>query len=188
MDQSGLTSKFSICLLLDRTSAQAVDTIRQTLPASPYRDDTPHVTLLRTIKTPSPMSDKDLLDDMERILGLSKRLPLTTTVRRPATSLDPVFRWFSSQVLLSVSPEIQSCRKHMLLTLRANNYSVGLVSRLTFFPHISVRLGVPYTEKARGIAAQSFSPGTNLTFSKWIILRDIKKDGKYLVKEIALDE
>ncbi len=186
MNQSGLTSEFSICITLDHKATQAVEAIRRILPASPYRDDTPHITLLRTIKTPSPMSDADLLEDMERLLRLSKNLPLTATVRRPANSLDPLFRWFSSQVLLRASPEIKSYRKHILRTLQANNYSVGIVSRLTFFPHISVRLGVPYTKKARTLAEQSFSPGTKLTFNGWIILRDVKKDGKYLVREVAL--
>jgi hypothetical protein len=55
-----------------------------------------------------------------------------------------------------------------------------------FIPHISVRLGVPYTEKAKTMTERSFSPKTKLTFNKWIILRDIKKDGKYLVKEITM--
>ncbi len=187
LDQIGLTSEFSICLTLDHEARQAVETIRQTLPASPYRDDTPHLTLLRTIKTPTPMSNVDLVQDMERLLGLSKELPFTATVHKPANSLDPLFRWFSSQVLINASPEIKSYRKRMLGTLQANNYSVGLVSRLTFFPHISVRLGVPYTEAAKALAKRSFSPETKLTFNGWIILRDIKKDGKYLVKEIATD-
>jgi len=187
MGQDGLTSEFSLCLTLDHKTTQAVDAIRQTLPASPYRDDTPHVTLLRTIKTPSPMSDTDLLTDMERLLGLSKNLPLTATIHKPANGLDPLFRWFSSRILLYVSPEMKSYRKHILRILRANNYSVGIVSRLTFFPHISVRLGVPYTEHAKTMAERIFSPETKLTFNEWIILRDIKKDGKYLVKEIAAD-
>lgn len=182
-----MTSEFSICFTLDPKRAQAVHAIREILPPSPYRDDTPHVTLLRTIKTPTPMSDADLLKDMERLLGLSKSLPLSATVHKTADGFDPLFRWFSSRVLVHASPEIKAYRKHMLQILRANNYSVGIVSRLTFFPHISVRLGVRYTEKARAMTERSFSPKTKLTFNKWIILRDMKKDGKYLVKEIALD-
>jgi hypothetical protein len=187
MNQGGMTSEFSICLKLDPKATQDVDAIRQALPASPYRDDTPHVTLFRTIKTPVPMSHTDLLQDMERLLALSKNLPLTATVHKPANGLDYLFRWFSSRILLHVSPEIKSYRKHILRTLRANNYSVGIISRLTFFPHISVRLGVPYTKKAKTMAERSFGPGTKLTFNTWIILRDIKKDGKYLVKEVAMD-
>lgn len=186
MSQSGLTSEFSICLTLDRKATEAVEAIRQTLPASPYRDDTPHITLLRTIKTPTPMSDTELLQDTERLLGLSKDLPLTIKVRKPANSFDPLFRWFSSQILLRTSPEIKAYRKRILQILQANNYSVGIVSRLTFFPHISVRLGVPYTKKAKAMAERSFSPEATLTFNRWIILRDIKKDGKYLVKEVGV--
>ena len=186
MNQARLTSQFSICLTLDYTTMQTVNAVRQTLPTSPYRDDTPHVTLLRAIKPPSPMSDTALLRDMERLLGLSKGLPLTATVRKLANGFDPLFRWFSSRVLLHASPEIKTCRKHILRTLQANNYSVGIVSRLTFFPHISVRPGVPYTEKAKAMAERSFSPETTLSFNGWIILRDIKKDGNYLVKEISV--
>lgn len=184
MDQTGLTSKFSICLTLDHKATQAVDAIRQTLPASPYRDDTPHVTLLRTIKTPSPMSDTDLLQDMERLLGLSKHLPLTATVYKLASRFSPLFR-VSSLVLLHASPEMKAYRKNVQRILRANNYSVGLFERLVFLPHISVRLGVPYTDKAKALTERSFGAETKLTCNKWIILRDIKKDGKYLVKEIA---
>jgi hypothetical protein len=186
MNQSGLTSQFSICLKLDDEATQAVDAIRKALPPSPYRDDTPHLTLARTIKTPSILDDKELLDDMGRLLELSKDLPLTATVRKPANSLDPLFRWFSSQLIIDVSPEIESYRKHILRTLHVNNYSVGLVSRLTFLPHISVRLGVPYTAEARAIAERSFAPGAKLIFNKWIILRDIKQDGEYLVREVSI--
>ena len=186
MDQSGVTSEFSICLTLDRKATQAVDAIRQTLPPSPYRDDTPHVTLLRTIKCPSQMSDADLLHDMEKLLELSKNLPLTATAHKPANIFSPLFR-VSSQVQLHASPEMKSYRKHIMRILRANNYSVGLFEHFAFLPHISVRLGVPYTKQARLMTEQSFVPETKITFSKWIILRDIKKDGKYLVKEIALE-
>jgi 2'-5' RNA ligase len=184
MDQSGMTSEFSICLVLDPEATQAVEAIRQTLTPSPYRDDTPHVTLLRTIKCPSQMNDTDLLQDMERLLEISKNLPLTTTVHKSANIFSPLFR-VSSQIQLYASPELKSYRKHIMRILKANNYSVGLFEHLAFLPHISVRLGVPYTEQARLMTEQSFVPETKITFSKWIILRDIKKDGKYLVKEIA---
>lgn len=185
MDQTGLTSEFSICLTLNHEATEAVEAIRQMLAASPYRDDTPHVTLLRTIKTPKPMSDSELAQDMERLLDLSKSLPLTTTVRKPANGVDPLFRWFSSRIVLRASPEIKSYRKRILRTLQTNNYSVGILSRLTFFPHVSVRLGVPYTEKAKAMAQQSFSPETKIILGGWVILRDIKKDGKYLVREVV---
>ena len=181
-----MTSQFSICLALDPKTTQAVHTIRRTLSASPYRDDTPHVTLLRTIKCPSQMNDTDLLQDMERLLGLSKNLPLAATVHKPATRFSPLFR-FSSQVQLYASPEMKSYRKQIMRILKANHYSIGLFEHLAFLPHISIRLGVPYTDPAKAMAERSFSPKTKLTFDTWIILRDIKKDGKYLVKEIAVE-
>lgn len=184
MDAGGLTSKFSICLKLDNEALKTIDAIRETLPPSPYRDDSPHLTLVRTIGTPSLMNDGELLEAMERLLELSKELPLSATIRKPANSIDPLFRWFSSQIILDATPEIRSSRNRILQTLKTNQYSIGLVSRLTFFPHISIRLGVPYTDEARVIAKQSFAPGTKLTFDKWIILRDIKKSGKYLVREL----
>lgn len=178
-----MTSEFSICLLPDPQTAQTVEVIRETLPASPYRDDTPHVTLLRAIRTPSQMSDTDLLQDMERLLELSKSLPLTATVRKPANRFSPLFG-VSSLVLLQASPATKSYRKNIARILKANNYSVGRLECLAFYPHVSIRLGVPYTKHAKAMTERSFSPGTKLAFNKWIILRDIKKDGKYLVKEI----
>ncbi len=187
MNQDGMTSEFSICLALDPKTTQAVHAIRETLPASPYRDDTPHVTLLRTIKCPSQTGDTDLLQDMERLLELSKNLPLTATVQKPANIFSPLFR-VSSQVQLHASPELKSYRKHIMRILKGNHYSIGLFEHLAFLPHISIRLGVPYTKQARLMTEQSFIPETKIIFSKWIILRDIKKDGKYLVKEIALPD
>jgi hypothetical protein len=183
MDPSGATSEFAICFLLDRKSTQAVEAIRRTLPASPYRDDTPHVTLLRT-RSPALMSDSDLLRDMERLLELSGNLPLTAVVHKPANRFSPLFR-VSSLVLLHASPQMRSYRKRVMRTLKANNYSIGWFERLLSLPHISIRLGVPYTKQAEAMTEHNFKPGAQLTFSTWVILRDIKKDGKYLVKEIA---
>lgn len=186
MAQSGLTNEFSICLLLNTKTTRTVQAIRQTLAASPYRDDTPHVTLLRTIKSPTHMGDRDLLEDMERLLQLSARLPLSATVLQPANRFSPLFR-VSSLVLLKASPEVKMYRKNIIRVLKANNYSISLFERLIYLPHISIRLGVPYSKQARATTEQSFRPGTQVIFNKWILLRDIKKDGKYLVKEIALD-
>jgi len=132
------------------------------------------------------MSDVELLQDMEKCLELSKNLPLTATVHKSANRFSPLFR-VSSLVLLHASPEMKTYRKNIMRSLKANSYSVGWLERIAFFPHISIRLGVPYTEQAKAMTEQSFVPGSRLTFSKWIILRDIKKDGKYLVKEIAID-
>ena len=132
------------------------------------------------------MSDDDLLRDMERLLELSKHLPLTVTVHKPANIFSPLFR-VSSQVQLHASPELKSYRKHIMKILKANHYSIGLFEHLAFLPHISICLGVPYTKQARLMTKKSFVPETKITFSKWIILRDIKKEGKYLVKEIAMN-
>jgi hypothetical protein len=123
MNESGLTSEFSICLTSDQEKARAVEAARKILPTSPYRDDTPHVTLLRTIKTPSPTSDADLLQDMKRLLELSKALPLTATVHKLANRFSPLFR-VSSLVLLHASPEMKIYRKNVQKILKANNYSL----------------------------------------------------------------
>lgn len=184
MEPSGLTRTFSVCLSLNPEVRKTVDDIRQMLPASPYRDDTPHMTLLRTIKSPSRINDADLLRDMKRILEVSKNLPLTAVIQKPANRFSPLFG-LSSLVVLTASPEMKAYRKNVIDTLRANNYSVGLVERLSFLPHITVRLGVPFTRKARATAAQGFRAGNRLNFDTWIILRDIKKDGKYLVREVS---
>jgi len=130
------------------------------------------------------MGDTDLLQDMGRLLELSKNLPLTATVHKLANRFSPLFR-VSSLVLLYASPEMRIYRKRIIRILRTNNYSVGLVERLLFLPHISVRLGVPYTKEAKNIAQQRFKPKAKLSFAKWIVLRDVKKDGKYLVKELG---
>jgi hypothetical protein len=185
MDESGMTNEFSICLMLDPNAKQTIEAIRQSLPAPPLRDDSPHITLLRTIKCPSRMSDKDLLRDMERLLELTKNLPLSATVHKTANLFSPLFG-VSSTVQLHASPELKNYHKQVKKILMANNYSVGVFARLVFMPHISVRLGVPYTKQAKEVAEKSFPTGAKLTFTTWAIFRDIKRDGKYLVKEIVL--
>lgn len=187
MNQNGMTREFSICLLPDPEITQAVENIRKSLPPSPHRDDTPHVTLLRTIRCPSEMNDEDLIRDMERLLELSKNIGLTATVRKPHNIYSPLFG-VSSQVQLQASPEMKAYRKHVMNSLKANNYAIGVFERIAFLPHMSIRLGVPYTKQARLLTEQSFTVGTQLTFNKWIILRDIKKDGKYLVTQITLPD
>lgn len=177
---------FSICLALDTKTTQTVQDIRQTMPASPYRDDTPHVTLLWPIKCPSHMSDKDLLRAMEQLLDLSKQLPLSAIVYRPANGLSLLFG-FSSIVLLRASPEMKAYRRHIRKVLQANKYSIGLFGYLAYVPHISIRLGIPYTKHSKRLTKQSFTRRTELTFNKWIILRGARKDGKYLVREIVKD-
>lgn len=143
------------------------------------------MTLLRTIRSPSRMSDSDLLQDIERLLDVSKSLPLTATIRKPANRFSPLFR-SSSLVILGASPEMKAYRKNILRILTANGYSVGLLERLAFFPHITIRLGIPLTREARGMAGQRFKPGDMIRFNEWIILRDIRKDGKYLVREVSV--
>lgn len=187
MDQSGLTSEFGICLLPDSKTKRAVDTIRQTLPASPYRDDTPHLTLLRTIKSPTQISDAELLQNMEELLELSRNLPLAAIVRKPVNGFSPLFG-FSSVVLLRASPEMKSYRKNIVRILKANDYYSSRLESLLFFPHLSIRLGVSYTDKTKVMAAQSFETETKITFSKWVIFRDIKQDGKRLIKQISLSD
>jgi hypothetical protein len=38
------------------------------------------------------------------------------------------------------------------------------------------------------MAGQSFDTKTKITFSKWVIFREIRKDGKRLIKQIGLDD
>jgi hypothetical protein len=111
---------------------------------------------------------------------------MTATVHKILNRFSPLFR-NTSLVTLRASDEMRIYRKHVMKTLKANGYSVGFVEHLAFMPHISVRLGIPYTKQAKLLTSQNFAADTELTFRKWIILRDIKKDGKYLVKQIALE-
>lgn len=172
--------------MLDDASTNAVNQIRDILPPAPLRDDSPHVTLLRSIGTPSDMKDEDLLEDMERILKLSSSLPFTARVVKISNIYSPLFG-ITSSVTLKASSELATYQKKLKKVLRAQNYSIGFFARLAFMPHISVRLGVPYNKQAKETTEKVFAPGTKLTFVKWAILRDVKKDGKYLVKEIVPD-
>jgi hypothetical protein len=179
------TTEFSICLIPDIKTTQSIINIRQSLPSSPFRDDTPHMTLLRLIRSKLPMSDNELLKDIDKLLSLSKNLPLTATARRPANGFSPLYK-LSSGFLIRVSPEMKAFRKRAIRVLKQNGYSIGFIGKELFLPHITVRLGIPFTKSTKVMIKHRFEVEENITFSKWSVLKVINKDNNRLMKELSL--
>jgi hypothetical protein len=124
---------------------------------------------------------------MDDLLKLSKSLPFTVKVRKPANRSNSLYRP-SSLLLLHASPEMKAYRKNIMKILKENGYSISFLETKLFMPHITVRLGVPYSKSTKTMIQQSFEVGKDISLSKWVIFRIIKKDGKRLVKEISLTD
>ncbi|HEX8226300.1 MAG TPA: 2'-5' RNA ligase family protein [Candidatus Saccharimonadales bacterium] len=186
MSKHGMTNEFGLCLLPDESIVEAVNSIRQLLPASPYRDDPPHVTLLRAITTLHDMDDDTLLQRVDELLHLTATLPLEATVRKPSNAFSPIYR-LSSTILFRPSSDMKTCRKSVIDTLRNDGYTLGRSATAAFIPHFSVRLGVPYDDTARAMAEQLFTKDSVVTLSRWVIYRVFYEDGNRLVKEIPPD-
>ena len=180
-----MTNEFSLCLIPDTVTTESILAARKELPPSPYRDDVPHITLLKMIKTATPLSDDELLRAMDTLLELSKNMPLHASVYKPANRSNMLYS-LSSLLLLQASPAMKAYRKNIIKILRRNGYTVGFAETRLFMPHITVRLGVPYSRPVKALIKQRFAQETTIRFNRWVIFRIVYKDGKRLVKELSL--
>jgi 2'-5' RNA ligase len=186
MNKNGLTSEFGICLVPDASTVESIYDIRLLLPSSPYRDDPPHLTLLRAINCPREMSDSDLLQDVESRLNLTDALPLQATITKIGNGFSPLHKNISA-LFFQASPAMSSYRKQAIKSLKAGGYKLGILGSKLFIPHISVRLGVPFTQQARVAAEQHFKKGDVTNFSKWVLFRILYDNNSRLIREITLD-
>ncbi len=183
MPKQVLTKEFGICLLPDTVTTQRVLGLRKKLPASPYRDDRPHITLLRGITSPQQFSDVELFHNIKRILNLSNSLPLIATAQDVVNISNQFYS--ASCVILLQSSKLLNIRRVAAKKLNQNGYSIEKQELKTYTPHITIRLGVPLAGEILTTAQATFI-GNDIIFSKWILFRLIIKDDARKAHEIDL--
>lgn len=170
MTEAKLTQEFSICLLPDIQTTERVTSLRRELPPSPYRDDLPHLTLLRGITSDLPLSDETLLADMDAQLDLPSALPLAATVQAVENKSNRFYS-DSSLLLLDPSAALLACRRQIVRRLTSTaGYAVEPAEQTSFTPYVTVRLGVPLYGDMLQKTEELFLR-RSITFNSWLLVR-----------------
>lgn len=177
------TTEFSICLLADDATAGGIQELRDTLPPSPYRDDTPHITLLRGISASAILEDDQLLGDVDAKLHLCERLPLTATVTEIANKSNQ-FYTATGLLLLEASPELVDLRRNAATQLQTAGYSIEVQELAQYMPHVTVRLGIPLEVNELQHAQRLFPVGHEISFGSWALFRLVKEGDRRQMREI----
>ena len=183
MNRAETSREFSICLRPDAATAQDVLRLRQQLPDSPYRDDPPHVSLLRGITTPVAYSDDELLQKVERVCNLTEKLPLSATIDR-LTNKSNQFYSESSIISFHLSSEFTRLWQQTIHLLHQNDFAIEESETKSFSPHMTVRLGVPLKQRPLS-EAQNLFAGKAVKFSSWCIFRLYIEDQARLIRVIS---
>lgn len=182
MAEQLLTREFSICLVPSTDVRTDIQALRQELPPSPYRDDSPHITLLRGITSSIDMDDEALVQEVGRITSLSANLPKECAVRSIANKSNEFYS-ATGLILLESSPELLAFRQDTVNGLQRHGYTIESQGQITFTPHVTIRLGVPLEGDSLQKAETQFK-GRVIAFSEWLLLRLVIEDGKRLMHEV----
>lgn len=185
MAEEILTQEFSICLLPGTETAAQIEALRAELPASPYRDDPPHITLLRGITSPHAISDAALLADIESTLDLSASLPLSAQIVSVENKSNQFYS-DSGLLLLEVSEELLDYRQAAANKLSGQGYDVESQELDSYMPHMTIRLGVPLQDEELTKAQAIFRYRT-VVFGEWMLLRLVKQGSARLMREVSPD-
>lgn len=162
--------------------ANDIQALRQKLPASPYRDDVPHSTLLRGITSKSNVPDDALVRKVDAAVSISKRLPLIARVQS-VTNMSNQFYTDSGVILLQASPELLTYRQETASLLAQNDYQVEAQELDVFMPHITIRLGVAL-EGALLEEAEALFKDRTITFGRWLLFRLAKEGNKRRMHQV----
>jgi len=138
------------------------------LPASPYRDDWPHLTLLRGITAPEQVTDQALLAQMTRVVNL-KEFSLTGSVAIIANKHNEFYS-DTGVLLFAPSEELLAYRNRCISALQQRGFRVDPHELVDYSPHLTIRLGVPLTGDLLARAEKDFL-GQTVKFSGWMLLR-----------------
>ena len=169
MPKGLLTREFSICLVPAADITRDIEAIRAQLSESPYRDDTPHITLLRGVSSGTDMEDEALIDDVSTAVSFSRRLPLLGTVKSVDNKSNQ-FYTSTGVVILESSKELLDFRTDAVKQLLEHGYTVEAQELNAYTPHITVRLGVPLLGEHMDEAKAMFD-NRIITFNHWILFR-----------------
>jgi 2'-5' RNA ligase len=181
-----LTRELSICLIPNKEIINDVSILRKELDASPYRDDIPHITLLRGITANDDLSDEALVHMIDRTTGIKSKLPLIVNVRAIANASNRFYS-LSSGMVLDAPHELLDLRKQIALQLETHGFSVEPQELTNYVPHITIRLGVPL-EDERLSKAEALFIGRTVIFSQWLLFRVVKQNDKRFMHEVWPDQ
>lgn len=176
------THEFSICLLPNEDITIDINSLRQDLPESPYRDDIPHITILRGISTNDHLSDEDLLNKVDSLLAISNKLPISGSVHSVANASNRYYS-LSSGMKLHASKELLNFRNEVITRLKANGFSIETQELANYIPHITIRLGAPLIGESL-TRAEALFVGRSVSFNEWFLFRVIKQNDRRIMHEI----
>lgn len=157
--------------------------LRAELTSSPYRDDIPHITLLRSINSPTLLGDDELLKSIAGLVETSSKLPMTARIIEVANKSNELYS-SSGLILLEVSPELASLRKKIIEYLTAHSYTVEQQEIERYTPHMTIRLGVPLEGEMMQKAQEVFPADKEIIFNRWLLFRLVKKDNTRLMRVV----
>ncbi len=167
-------TEFSVIFCVDDDTAQAVESMRTQLPKTPFRDDPPHVTLLRSVTTPELLSDEEAVSFMNPFLD------------KPNFSMDIAFekvidlgspKYGTTTVLAyNPDPKLIAYRKKLIDTLQSHSCIIpdDVVNQYT--PHMTLVLGKTISDEMKQKATELFSNLPATYFSHWKLLRYDESD------------
>jgi 2'-5' RNA ligase len=180
-----MATEFTICLVCDEKSAAVINELRSKLAPSPYRDDAPHVTLLR-VSSSSSMTDDRLASNLKKVLVLAPEI--SATARLKTVINVPGRRYGTSSVaLISLDAETKAWRKSLIARLKEAGYHISPHQNIVYVPHVTVRLGVPIRGEALRATKKRLKAEQILTFDRLMLLRIEKRDRARRVREVRLD-
>ncbi len=182
IDHPAGRSEFSIISLLDNQAAQDIETLRAMLPRSPFRDDPPHITLLQGIHPLKSLNDQDVLKTITPALNRLIRVEPHIKVSHLSNLAGGPYR-ITSAVVMAASEDLRREHISLLAHLRGNGFSLDDSSSF-YYPHASVRLGVPFDLASLEVAARLFPRGRGISLRGWEILRRTPDQEKRLFYEI----
>ncbi|HEU5004827.1 MAG TPA: hypothetical protein VFT49_01945 [Candidatus Saccharimonadales bacterium] len=161
--------EFSVILHLDEQASRDLERVRQLMPASPYRDDPPHVTLLQGIHPSVTMSDEEILRAITPALNRLIKPEAHVRVSYLSNLTGGPYK-ITSAIVMAMSSVLG--REHISLLAHLRGGGFGLSSNAMFYyPHASVRLGVPFDARSLELASELFPKGRGIELVSWEVLR-----------------
>lgn len=176
------TNEFSICLQPTADIAERIDDLRMLLPASPYRDDPPHITLIRGMVSDGDIGDNELLSRVATISQIGDKLPLSGTITDVINKSNHFYSE-SSVLIISPSDELLLFRSNLQKLLVSDDFSDESHDNNTHDLHITIRLGIPIVGDLLQDVKDQFLKKT-VQFIDWSIFRLELEDGDRKMREI----
>ena len=169
-----LTKEFSICLLAESETTAEIESIRGELPTSPYRDDPPHITLLRGVTSSALVSDSALAKSVGALLTMQPDI-IGGEVKAVEDKSNHLYS-STTALTFTLSGDILNYRKTLISQLKANNFKVEPQEVATFIPHLTIRLGVALDDAERTRAEACFL-GKHMAFAGYALFRLVQNNG-----------